>query len=160
MVYRLSVSFIDVESLSITEFRFSQQFTKAVEAKVEAQQRALQAQNELLRIRIEANQTEAKAIGEQRAAIAQATGLRQANILKAQGEAEAIQIIDKQLRDNPTYLEWLKTQRWDGKLPLVTSSGGGPGASGITPFIEIPTEQYGQSQRANSTSMSTAMPAG
>ncbi|MDR4510107.1 MAG: prohibitin family protein [Nitrososphaeraceae archaeon] len=156
---RLGIYFIDVESLSITEFRFSQQFTKAVEAKVEAQQRALQAQNELLRIRIEANQTEAKAIGEQRAAIAQATGLRQANILKAQGEAEAIQIIDKQLRDNPTYLEWLKTQRWDGKLPLVTS-GGGPGASGITPFIEIPTEQYGQSQRANSTSMSTAMPAG
>jgi regulator of protease activity HflC (stomatin/prohibitin superfamily) len=145
---RLSVYFIDVESLSITEFRFSQQFTKAVEAKVEAQQRALQASNELMRIKIEANQTEAKAIGEQRAAIAQATGNRQANILKAQGESEAIQIIDSQLRESPTYLEWLKTQRWDGKLPLVTSGGGSNG--GITPFIEIPTESFGQ---GNSTAV-------
>ena len=121
---------------------FPEQFPKAVEAKVEAQQRALQAQNELRRIQIEANQTEAKAIGEQRAAIAQATGLRQANILKAQGESGAIKIIDEQLRQSPTYLEWLKTQRWDGKLPLVTGGGGGM-EGGITPFIEIPTERYG-----------------
>ncbi|HEX5975892.1 MAG TPA: hypothetical protein VFY68_01380, partial [Nitrososphaeraceae archaeon] len=46
-------------------------------------------------------------------------------------------IIDEQLRSSPTYLEWLKTQRWDGVLPLVTSGGGGTG--GTTPFIQIPT---------------------
>lgn len=138
---------IDVDAVSITEFRFSQQFTKAIESKVEAQQRALQAQNELRRIQIEANQTEAKAIGEQRAAIAQATGLRQANILKAEGESGAIKIIDQQLRQSPTYLEWLKTQRWDGKLPLVTSGGSG-NEGGITPFIEIPTERFGASNNA------------
>lgn len=139
---RLGSYNIAVDAVSITEFRFSDQFTKAVEAKVEAQQRALQAQNELRRIQIEANQTEAKAIGEQRAAIAQATGARQANILKAQGESGAIKIIDEQLRQSPSYLEWLKTQRWDGKLPLVTGGGGGM-EGGITPFIEIPTERYG-----------------
>jgi prohibitin 2 len=50
--------------LSIIEFAFSQQFTTTVESKVEAQQRALQAQNELRRIQIEAQQNEAKAIGE------------------------------------------------------------------------------------------------
>jgi prohibitin 2 len=33
-------------------------------------------------------------------------------------------------------LEWLKSTRWDGKLPLVT---GGAGGQGVTPFIEIPT---------------------
>ena len=126
-----------LETLSITEFRFSTQFTKAIEAKVEAQQRALQAQNELRRIQIEANQTEAKAIGEQRAAIAQATGLKQANVLKAEGESEAISIIDQQLRTSPTYLEWLKAQRWDGQLPLVLGGGG----QGATPFIEIPTSR-------------------
>ena len=135
---RLANYNIVLETLSITEFQFSTQFTKAIEAKVEAQQRALQAQNELRRIQIEANQTEAKAIGEQRAAIAQATGLKQANVLKAEGESEAISIIDQQLRQSPTYLEWLKAQRWDGQLPLVLSSGGGQGA---TPFIEIPTSR-------------------
>jgi len=140
---RLANYNIVLETLSITEFRFSTQFTKAIEAKVEAQQRALQAQNELLRIKIEANQTEAKAIGEQRAAIAQASGLKEANVLKAEGESAAIKIIDEQLKSSPSYLDWLKTQRWDGKLPLVTG-GGGAGGQGLTPFIEIPTSRSEQ----------------
>jgi prohibitin 2 len=130
---RLAAYNVIVETISITEFKFSDQFTRAVEAKVEAEQRALQAENELRRIEIEARQAEAKAIGDQQANIARAEGLRQANILEAQGEAEAIKIIDEQLRNNPNYLEWLKTQRWDGKLPLVIGEGG-------TPFIQIPTE--------------------
>ncbi|MGI0005208.1 MAG: prohibitin family protein [Nitrososphaera sp.] len=129
---RLSIYNIVVETMSITEFKFSEQFTRAVEAKVEAEQRALQAQNELRRITIEAQQAEAKAVGDQKANIARAEGLRQANILEAEGESEAIKIIDEQLRQSPSYLEWLKTQRWDGKLPLVVGEGG-------TPFIQIPT---------------------
>jgi len=130
---RLANYNVIVETISITEFKFSDQFTRAVEAKVEAEQRALQASNDLRRIEIEAQQVEAKAIGDQKANIARAEGLRQANILEAEGEAAAIKIIDEQLRNNPNYLEWLKTQRWDGKLPLVIGEGG-------TPFIQIPTE--------------------
>ena len=134
---RLGAYNVVVETISITEFKFSDQFTRAVEAKVEAEQRALQASNELRRIEIEAQQAEAKAIGDQKANIARAEGLRQANILEAEGEAAAIRIIDEQLRNNPNYLEWLKTQRWDGKLPLVIGEGG-------TPFIQIPTEEEQQ----------------
>ena len=130
---RLGLYNVIVETISITEFKFSDQFTRAVEAKVEAEQRALQASNELRRIEIEAQQAEAKAFGDQKANIARAEGLRQANILEAEGEAAAIKIIDEQLRNNPNYLEWLKTQRWDGKLPLVIGEG-------TTPFIQIPTE--------------------
>jgi prohibitin 2 len=44
-------------------------------------------------------------------------------------------MIDQQLRNNPTYLEWLKSTKWDGKLPLVT---GGVGQESM-PFIQIPT---------------------
>jgi prohibitin 2 len=134
---RLAPYNILVDTISITEFQFSEQFRKAVEAKVEAQQRALQAQNDLRRIEIEAQQNEAKAIGEQKANIARAEGVRQSNVLQAEGESQAITIIDEQLRSSPTYLEWLKTQRWDGKLPLVTGGDGGTG--GTTPFIQIPT---------------------
>jgi prohibitin 2 len=133
---RLAPYNIVVDTISITEFQFSDQFRKAVEAKVEAQQRALQAQNDLRRIEIEAQQNEAKAVGEQKANVARADGIRQANVLQAEGESQAIKIIDQQLRTSPTYLEWLKTQRWDGKLPLVT--GGGGGSAGTTPFIQIP----------------------
>jgi regulator of protease activity HflC (stomatin/prohibitin superfamily) len=133
---RLAAYNIIADAISITDFQFSQLFKSAVEAKVAAQQRALQAQNELRRIQIEAQQNEAQAIGEQKANIARAEGIKQSNVLQAEGEAQAITIIDEQLRNNPTYLEWLKSTRWDGKLPLVT---GGAGGQGVTPFIEIPT---------------------
>jgi prohibitin 2 len=153
---RLAAYNVEVETISITEFQFSEQFRRAVESKVEAEQRALQATNDLRRIEIEAQQAKARAVGEQQANIAQAEGVRQANVLKAQGESEAIKIIDVQLRENPRYLEWLKTQRWDGVLPLVT--GGGEGA---TPFIEIPagesaTQQAGAAEGgSNATTTST-----
>jgi prohibitin 2 len=153
---RLAAYNIDVETISITEFQFSEQFRRAVESKVEAEQRALQATNDLRRIEIEAQQAKARAVGEQQANIAQAEGVRQANVLKAQGESEAIKIIDVQLRENPRYLEWLKTQRWDGVLPLVT--GGGEGA---TPFIEIPAGESANQQAgaagggSNATTTST-----
>ena len=42
-------------------------------------------------------------------------------------------IINDALSANPFYLEWLKTQAWDGKLPLVVGEGG-------TPFIQIPVQ--------------------
>jgi regulator of protease activity HflC (stomatin/prohibitin superfamily) len=138
---RLAAYNIIVDAVSITDFQFSQLFKQAVEAKVAAQQRALQAQNELRRIQIEAQQNEAKAIGEQKANIARAEGIKQSNVLQAEGEAQAITIIDQQLRNNPTYLEWLKTTRWDGVLPLVTGGGGAGGGQGVTPFIEIPTSR-------------------
>ena len=139
---RLAAYNIIVDAISITEFEFSQEFVRAVEAKVAAQQRALQAQNELRRIEIEAQQAEARAVGEQQANIARAEGVRQANVLQAQGEAQAITTIDEQLRQSPSYLEWLKSQKWDGQLPLVVG-GSGSGANGqsVTPFIEIPTSR-------------------
>ncbi len=117
---RLDIFDIVTDVISITDFQFSDLFARAIEAKVGAQQNALKAENDLQRIEVEARQREA-----------QATGIAKANIAEAQGEAEAIKIINQALAQNPNYLEWLKTQAWDGKLPLVVGEGG-------TPFIQIP----------------------
>ena len=94
---------------------------QAIESKVEAEQNALKAENDL-----EKNRSR----GPDRERLT-AIGLANANIAEAKGEAEAIGIINKALSENPNYLEWLKTQAWDGKLPLVVGEGG-------TPFIQIP----------------------
>jgi len=118
---RLNEFNIITDVVSITDFQFSSLFAQAIESKVEAEQKALKALNDLKRIQIEAQQREAEA-----------QGIAKANIAEAQGEAEAIRIINEALAQNPNYLEWLKTQRWDGKLPLVVGEGG-------TPFIQIPT---------------------
>lgn len=117
---RLNKFEVVTEVISITDFEFSPLFAQAIESKVEAEQKALKAENDLRRIQVEARQREANAIG-----------LANANIAEAKGEAEAIAIINKALSENPNYLEWLKTQAWDGKLPLVVGAGG-------TPFIQIP----------------------
>ncbi len=119
---RLTDFNITTEIVSITDFQFSPLFAQAIEAKVEAEQKALKAENDLRRIQVEAQQFEARA-----------QGTAKGNIAEAEGEAEAIRIINEALSQNPWYLEWLKTQAWDGKLPLVVGEGG-------TPFINIPTE--------------------
>ena len=119
---RLADFNITTEIVSITDFQFSSLFAQAIEAKVEAEQKALKAENDLRRIQVEAQQFEARA-----------QGTAKGNIAEAEGEAEAIRIINEALSQNPWYLEWLKTQAWDGKLPLVVGEGG-------TPFINIPTE--------------------
>ena len=116
---RLNQFDIVTEVISITDFEFSILFNKAIESKVEAEQNALRAENDLRRIQVEAQQHEATA-----------EGIANANIAEARGEAEAIAIINQALAQNPNYLEWLKTQAWDGKLPLVVGEGG-------TPFIQI-----------------------
>ena len=118
---RLNEFNIVTEIVSITDFQFSALFAQAIEAKVEAEQKAFKAENDLKRIEVEARQH-----------AAQAEGIAAANIAEANGEAEAIAIINQALANNPQYLEWLKTQQWDGKLPLVVGGGG-------TPFIAIPT---------------------
>jgi prohibitin 2 len=119
---RLNVYNINTDVISITDFQFSPLFAQAIESKVEAEQKAQKAENDLIRIEVEARQL-----------AAQAEGLAAANIAEASGEARAIEIINAALAQNPFYLEWLKTQAWDGKLPLVVGEGG-------TPFIQIPVE--------------------
>jgi regulator of protease activity HflC (stomatin/prohibitin superfamily) len=119
---RLSEFNIQTDVVSITDFQFSVLFAQAIESKVEAEQKAFKAENDLRRIQVEALQSEAVA-----------QGIAKANIAQAEGEALAIRIINLALAQNPFYLEWLKIQAWDGTLPLVVGQGG-------TPFIQIPTE--------------------
>jgi regulator of protease activity HflC (stomatin/prohibitin superfamily) len=119
---RLEQFNVKTDVISITDFEFSALFNKAIESKVEAEQNALRAENDLRRIEVEARQHEASAVG-----------IANANIAQANGEAEAIAIINHALANNPEYLQWLKIQKWDGILPLVVGEGG-------TPFIQIPTQ--------------------
>lgn len=73
---------IVIETVSITNFQFSNTFTAAIESKVAAEQAVLEAKNKLERVKVEAQQREAEAKGEAAARIA-----------KANGEAEYIRIV-------------------------------------------------------------------
>ena len=53
----------------------------------------------------------------------------QQRIAQADGEAKAISVQGEALRSNPEVLRLKAIEKWDGKLPQVTS--------GATPFIEL-----------------------
>ena len=114
----LKRSYLVVDDFNIVNFQFSEQFTVAIEAKVTAEQQALKAERDLQRIKVEAQQIEAAAVG-----------IKNQKIEEATGEAEAIRLIEEQLSRSPQYIEWLKITRWNGILPQVTG--------GAIPFVDV-----------------------
>lgn len=93
---------IIVEDIQLTNFEFSAEFNKAVEAKQLEAQNALKAKNILERTKIEAEQSIVRSKAE-------AESIRiQSEAIRAQGGQEYVQ------------LKWI--QKWDGKMP-VTQAG-------------------------------------
>jgi regulator of protease activity HflC (stomatin/prohibitin superfamily) len=90
---RLSEHGILIDTVAITDFTFSAMFSQAIEDKVRAEQKALEAENRLREIEVEAQQVETAAVGQANALIAQAEGDKQAAITRAEGEAEAIRTV-------------------------------------------------------------------
>ena len=93
---------IEVEIFNIVNFDFSEEFNAAVEAKQTAQQQALKAEQDLARIEVEAQQ----------------------KITQAEAEAESIRLIQEALAKSPDYVDYVKWNKWDGKLPEVMGSDG------------------------------------
>ena len=116
---RMAPYHIDVLSVAVTDFQFSREFTQAIEAKVTAQQRALEAKNKLEQIRYEAQQQ-----------IIEAEAYYNATIVRAQADAESLRLRREQL--DPQILQWLALEKWNGILPYFF---GGE----AVPFLHVPT---------------------
>src|SRR6266516_1273938 len=117
----LSARDIVVETIFITDFKFSQAFANQVESKVVAFQKFLTEQNNLKAIQVIANQT-----------VVQAQATARANVARANGESQAIQVITVQLKQSPQYLQWQSINRWNGQMPYALGSSG-------FPFFQLPT---------------------
>ena len=79
----------------------------ALNAKMEAMQRAQQRENELREAEAEAKKQVAKAEGSAKCAILQAEAEAKANLVLAQSVTAAL-------------IQWQTIQKWDGQLPQVT----------------------------------------
>lgn len=102
---------LNIISINITNFKFSESFETAIEAKVTAEQNALAAKNKLDQVKYEASQRIAQAEGEAKAIAIQAQAIEN------QGGAKYVQ---------------LKTiEKWNGQLP-VNLYGSAP-----IPFLNI-----------------------
>jgi prohibitin 2 len=125
----LSTRYIMVETLFITDFKFSEAFANQIEAKVVGFQKYLTEQNNLKTIQVVANQT-----------VVQAQAQANANVVKAFGEAQAITIITEQFKQSPQYLQWQSINKWNGQMPYVLGTGG------AFPLFQLPLQQQVQNQ--------------
>ena len=130
----LSARNIVVETVFITDFKFSPAFASQVESKVVAFQQYLTQLNNLKAVQVIANQT-----------VVQANATARSNVARANGESQAIKIITSQLKQSPEYLQWLAINRWNGQMPYALGSG-------AVPFFQLPRATVQQNQ-SNSSSI-------
>jgi regulator of protease activity HflC (stomatin/prohibitin superfamily) len=114
---------IHVANVAITDFNFSEEFNRAIELKVKAEQEALQAKNEKIR---RVTQAEAGAAEKQLAADASAYAITVAS----RARADAIQREAKSLKSNPELIQLRIAEKWDGKLPQYNGTS-------VVPFLNI-----------------------
>ena len=112
----ISTNALRIANIAITDFDFSDEFNKAIELKVKAEQEALQALNEKIR---RVTQAEAAAEEKKLAASAQAFEIE----VGSKARAAAIEREAKALKNNPQIIKLRIAERWDGTLPKF--SGGG-----------------------------------
>ena len=112
---RLSPYWITILSTSITQFAFSPEFTKAIEGKVVAEQRALTEKNNLV--------TE--------------TVIAQQKVARARGDAQVIELQRNQLNapGGQTVIQQRWIEKWDGHLPQLMTGNALPllNLSGVEP---------------------------
>jgi regulator of protease activity HflC (stomatin/prohibitin superfamily) len=104
---------LKIANVAITDFEFSEEFNKAIELKVKAEQEALQALNEKTR---RVTQAEAGYLERKLAADGQAYEIEAGSKAKA----DAIAREAKALKDNPQLIQLRLAEKWDGTLPKFT----------------------------------------
>ncbi|TAL86853.1 MAG: prohibitin family protein [Rhodanobacter sp.] len=93
---------VQVQRVNITNFQFSPDYAKAIEAKQVAQQRAQQATYDLARIKVQAQQ----------------------EVAQAQGQSQAQKLLQSTL--TPEIIRLRAVKKWNGVLPKVTGNGAIP----------------------------------
>ena len=120
---RLARHGLIIDEFSITNFKFSDSFDHAIEAKTVAEQQKLKAERDLDRIRVEAEQRIAEARGAAESAKLNAEA--QAVALKAQRDAVTPELIE--LRRVEAQLKAI--EKWNGQMPQTTG--------GVVPFTNV-----------------------
>jgi regulator of protease activity HflC (stomatin/prohibitin superfamily) len=102
---------VNVTAVNVMDLGFSKQFDEAIEAKITAQQNAQRVENEIAQTRYEAQ----KRVVESEAALQ-----------VAQNQAKANDILGQSLAANPSLIEKMKIEKWDGHYPSTMMGNGVP----------------------------------
>ena len=126
---RLQDNHLQITKFNITNFEFSGSFNDAIESKQTAEQEALRAENDLLRIKVEADQKIEEARGkaesiklnaaaEAAAVLMMAEATAESIRITAESEAKAHEVLSATI--NRDVIELRTVEKWDGIMPRVT----------------------------------------
>lgn len=104
------------------DFRLPQTVVEAINAKIQATQKAQQRENEVAQAKAEADKLVETARGEAESAL-----------LVAEASAKAIRIKGDALRENPRLVELSAIEKWNGVMPQFVGSN-------AVPFVNVPTK--------------------
>ena len=106
---------LHIANVAITDFNFSEEFNRAIELKVRAEQEALQAKNEKLR---RVTQAEAAA----REKILASDAMAYEITVSSKARAEAIKREANALKNHPELIQLRIAEKWNGVLPKFSGS--------------------------------------
>ena len=110
-----------IDSISfVNALRVDDKVMASVNQAIEATQRAIKAQNEIMVSKAEADKK-----------VAEAKGAAEARMAIAKAEADANRMIAQSL--SPELVQYYATQKWNGELPKVSSN--------AVPFVHLPSMQ-------------------
>ena len=117
---------VSIANVAITDFDFSDEFNRAIELKVKAEQEALQAKNEKLR-----RVTQAEASASERTLEADAVAYQIE--MESKARAAAIEREAQALGKNPNLIQLRAVEKWNGQMPRFT------GAGSVMPMMDLAT---------------------
>ena len=112
-----------IESVQIENISFSGDYIKSVEQRMQAEVEVQKMRQNLEREKVQAAIAVTQAQGRADAVVAEARAAADAITLRGNAEATAIDARGKALRDNPSLIELVKAEKWNGTLPTTMLPG-------------------------------------
>ena len=122
---------IIVESVQIENIDFSEAYENSIEARMLAEVEVQKVRQNAEREKVTAEITVIQAQAEADAQLARATAEAEATRIRGEAEADAIEAKGAALRDNPSLIDLVQAERWNGALPTTMV----PGSA--VPFMNV-----------------------
>lgn len=118
---------VNIKNFIISNAKAPQAVIDAITQRVKATQYGQQVENEIRATEADSKKKVALAKGEAEASITKAEAEAKVRKMKADAEEYYIKHVNESL--TPAFVDYTRAQKWDGKLPTVTS--------GNTPFLDL-----------------------
>jgi regulator of protease activity HflC (stomatin/prohibitin superfamily) len=110
---------IIIESVQIENIDFSDAYEQSIEARMLAEVEVQKVRQNAEREKVTAEITVIQAQAEADAQLARATAEAEATRIRGEAEADAIEAKGAALRDNPSLIDLVQAERWNGALPTT-----------------------------------------